>query len=202
MSYKKPIVIILHWWEWKPDSNWFMNTKISLENMWYDVVVPQLPNTNTPNLEEQLSFLYQFVDKLNKDSIIIWHSLWGQLALFFVSTLNKKIKSVIIVSPTYSWVADDMWITSREKLNYNEKAFIKYTSTEINFKKVSENTDFQVLHISKNDPYIAFDKVKKYYKKLPYLITYEYSDKKHFNWTFWIFELPEVLEDIIDLKKT
>jgi hypothetical protein len=70
---------------------------------------------------------------------------------------------------------------STRQLNDSEKAFIKYTDSKMNFNKVIENTDSQILHISEDDPYISFDIVKKYYSKIKKLKIHTYKDKNHFN---------------------
>lgn len=191
----KPIVLILHCWEWKPEDNWYNSVKLLLEKLWYKVIIPILPNTYTPNLDEQLLSLKPFKDSLNEDSIVIWHSLWWQLASFFVSSLDKKIKSIIMVAPTYPWVANDMKISTRQ-LNDSEKAFIKYTDSKVDFSKIIQNTDFQIIHISEDDPYIIFDTVKMYYSDIKNLKIHTYKNKNHFNWTSWIFNFPEILIDI------
>ncbi len=152
---KKPTVLILHGWEGKSDSNWFMSTKETLEQIGYEVIVPDLPNSNTPNIEEQLTFLGQFLSRIDERSIIIGHSLGGQLATKFVELLDKKIKALVLVAPTYPGVAENMGITERT-LNDNEKSFVSYVENTILFEKVIQNSILQVLHISENDPYIDF----------------------------------------------
>lgn len=185
----KPFVLILHWWEWKPESNWFMNTKKSLESMWYEVEVPQLPNADIPNIEEQLCFLEQFKEKLSDKSIIIWHSLGWQLASIFVSKLNKKIKSLIIVAPTYKRFTDKIFWNNELKLW--ERALKVYSSNNISFENLLKNSQNQILHISKDDPYINFEEVKNYYKDIKGIKIYE--NKKH----FIAPKFDEILKNII-----
>lgn len=132
-----------------------MSAKETLEQIGYEVIVPDLPNSNTPNLDEQLAFLGQFASRLDEQSMVIGHSLGGQLAAKFVESLDKRIKTLVMVAPTYPGVADNMSITQRA-LNEREKAFIPYTNNEIDFEKVTQNSDLQILHISENDPYIDF----------------------------------------------
>lgn len=90
-----------------------MSAKETLEQIGYEVIVPDLPNSNTPNLDEQLAFLEQFISRLDEQSIIIGHSLSGQLAAKFTESFDKKIKALIMVAPTYPGVADDMRITEK-----------------------------------------------------------------------------------------
>lgn len=78
-----------------------MSAKQSLEQLGYDVVVPDLPHSDIPNLEEQLTFLSQFVPHLDEQSIVIGHSLGGQLAAKFVESLTIHIQALVMVAPTY-----------------------------------------------------------------------------------------------------
>lgn len=192
----KPVALILHGWEGKAESNWFMSTKKSLEEIGYEVIVPNLPNPNTPNLNEQLTYLAQFKTRLTDQSVIIGHSLGGQLAAKFIETLDNKINTLILVAPTYPGVADDMGITDRI-LNENEKAFIPYTQQGVDFEKVSQNTRFQHLHISQNDPYIALNAVKEYYRNIPELRVTTYENKGHFNEDSGVTRLPEIIDGIM-----
>jgi pimeloyl-ACP methyl ester carboxylesterase len=82
-----------------------------------------------PDLERQLAFLEQYRDKLNEQSIIIWHSMWGFLGMHFVERLGKKINKLICVAPVFNWLIDhvdwsqratgwDIWAASMRE-NYN-----------------------------------------------------------------------------------
>lgn len=71
----KPVALILHGWGGNSQNGWKPWLKNELEKMGYDVIVPDLPNTWEPNLDEQLKFLGQYKNTISKDSIIIGHSI-------------------------------------------------------------------------------------------------------------------------------
>ncbi len=154
-----------------------MSTKETLEQIGYEVIVPDLPNSNTPNIEEQLTFLGQFLSRIDERSIIIGHSLGGQLATKFVELLDKKIKALVLVAPTYPGVAENMGIATRPSQNQNEIAFSQYVSEEASFSQVSKNTKKVSIHLSKNDPYISYEQAKKYYGNIADIEIREYKDK-------------------------
>jgi hypothetical protein len=45
--------------------------KEELENRGYNVIVPDLPDSDYPNLQKQLKFLEQYKSELDENSIII-----------------------------------------------------------------------------------------------------------------------------------
>jgi hypothetical protein len=41
--------------------------------------------------------------------------------------------------------------------------------------------------------------VKKYYSKIKKLKIHTYKDKNHFNWSSWMFDFPEILDDVYEI---
>src|SRR3990167_4408055 len=58
LCYNCPMknVVIFYGYSETPQSFWYPYVKKTLENKGYKVVIPKLPNTNDPKLDEQLEF--------------------------------------------------------------------------------------------------------------------------------------------------
>ena len=84
-------------------SYWHPYIRVNLEKEDYDVIIPNLPNTDTPKLDETLEFVDKNVS-IQDDSIFIWHSSWCPLILSLLEKLNVNVKRVILVA----WFCDTL----------------------------------------------------------------------------------------------
>jgi predicted alpha/beta hydrolase family esterase len=107
--------IILHAMEDGPENHWYPWLKAQLEKRGYTVWVPQLPDTNNPQLAKQLPFVLEN-GEFSEETIIVGHSAGASLALAVLESLQVKVKQAIlvagfsfypggdgIVKPAYDW---------------------------------------------------------------------------------------------------
>jgi len=93
--------LILHGTDASPKSNWFMWLKGKLIGMGYEVWLPQLPDSEMPNVKTYNKYLLsnpKFI--FDKDTIIIGHSSGSVESLSLLQNLPKSsvIKAAILVS--------------------------------------------------------------------------------------------------------
>ena len=187
------IALLLHWWGWKSNGNWFPWLEKELNKKFLDVYTPNLPHTNHPVLEEQNDYLNVYFSSFKKWGYIISHSLWCQLAMKFIEENNIKDSIIIMVAPAYPWLALEMW---NEILWDAYSALDEYYNTEMDFKKINKlNNSFHVF-LSDNDPYINMENAKKYFKQIKTVKYREFKNKVDFYEGAWIIELEEILEYI------
>jgi predicted alpha/beta hydrolase family esterase len=110
-------IIIFHGTGGFPDENWFPwlkkelesencnvkvpkfpNSKKLLATACIKVVVPQFPAPETPILDSWLNKLEEYKELINKDTILIGHSLGGLFLVRVLEKLNKPVKAAIFVS--------------------------------------------------------------------------------------------------------
>lgn len=181
--------LLLHW-RWG-DSNqiWFPWLKKELEELWFEVIIPDLLNTNLPVFEEQFKNIKQYSSLWEWD-IIIWHSLGCQLALQFIEKyLLSKIK-VIFVAPSYPNLANELW---EEFLWDNFNILSKYFNISNSFKKLN---NIYFIFLSDNDNYINQLSAQNYYNQLENVSFRFFKNMWHFNLQSNVFNLPEILEYI------
>jgi len=174
---KKVLFVHGWWWDWK--ENWFLWLKKELENKWFQVFNPELPNSNNPKIDEQLSFLTNFYEDLEWVNYIVWHSLGCQLSIYLIEKLNLSWLKCIFVWPTYKGIAEELWEEVYWKSYLNLK---KYFARKIYYKVLWNKYD---IFLSKNDPYINMERAKKYYSKLKNVTFTSFEDKWHFNEKAW-----------------
>lgn len=107
--------IILHGTGDTNQSYWFPYVKKELEKKGYEVWLPQLPNSNKPNLKDWLSFVLRN-GKFNQDTVIVGHSAGAQLILSILE--KRKIKQAILVSGYPISLCKTSKTKERKKLNW------------------------------------------------------------------------------------
>jgi len=136
-------VIIIHCWEGYPNYCWYPNAKKELEDKGYEVIVPEMTETNLPKFNDWLSELRKVVGKPNKDLYLIGHSLGCITILRYLEGLkeDEKIGGVILVAGF------------TDNLDFKEiKSFFE---APIDFEKIKNHcSNFVAIH-SDNDPYVS-----------------------------------------------
>ena len=92
--------VLLHGWEGSPELNWFPWLKEELEKLGHEAKVPLLPNSNSPKMDEWLSFLNNFLDEEKEPIVMVGHSLGAVLILRYLEQQRKKplVKIAILVA--------------------------------------------------------------------------------------------------------
>lgn len=189
----KKTVLVLHWWGWSSKKWWNSWLKEELENRGYNVIVPDLPDSDYPNLQKQLKFLEQYKSELDENSIIIWHSFWAFLANHFINSLDHNIFKLIHIG----------WVYSKDLLNNTD--FKDFKWAEDFYKSLNNDFDLDVIknkviyfksYLSRNDSLIPFISTHDYYKKNNIDLRI-FEDKWHFNESSNIFKFPELLGEIL-----
>jgi hypothetical protein len=171
-------VLILPGWFCDSNSNWYPWLKTELENKEYKVLLPQLPtmDTDLPDMEKLLEFVKNNFE-INKETIIIGHSLGAVLALRLAE--KYKFKKIISIS---GWDFDDL--TPEHQ---------KFWPNKINHQLIKENVKDIVCMTSDNDPYFSVFQTQEMAKRLnaKFLLI---KNAGHFTNEFHITEIPEILE--------
>lgn len=130
------------------DYFWFADTRRCLENHGYQVLWPQLPNPDRPNLKDSLLFLEEHNNQFSfdKDNIVIGHSSACPLILTWLQYFKTQIGQVILVSGFYQPIDDKGFSEQMLQSEEYDWAAIKAATKEI------------ILINSDNDPWKCDDK--------------------------------------------
>lgn len=88
--------LILHGTSGTPESFWQPSIKHFLESIGYQVHVPQLPDTDYPDLEKWLPVALDF--GFNEESILIGHSAGGPLVLSVLERISVQVHKAVLVA--------------------------------------------------------------------------------------------------------
>jgi len=137
--------VLLHGYTGSPEANFFPWLKKELEDKGYKVDVPRLPNSENPNIIEQINYVLKNC-KFNENTILLGHSLGSVVALKVIEKLKKPIKKSIFVAG-FSKPNKD-----------NPKAFEKTFDGKFDFEKIKENSGEVLILRAENDSIISHDR--------------------------------------------
>jgi predicted alpha/beta hydrolase family esterase len=180
--------ILLHGWGWNSENNWFPWAQEELKNRWFEVFAPNLPNSYQPILSEQLESISETLKDFKHWDIIIGHSLWCQLALHAIHSLDMSGVKAIFVGPSYPGTTEEIW---RDLVWDSYEKLVNYNNETLEFQDFWNE---YIICLSQNDEYINLEHAEEYYCLLEDVELLEFKDKGHFNNAAKVFELPEILE--------
>ena len=185
--------LLLHGWEGTSQSHWFPWLKSELEKKWYKVVVPNLPDTDTPIVENQVDFLKNLSELQGfwKGDVLIAHSLGSQVWLQYIQDNNITEIDVIFVAPSYNNLADELW---EDRLDSSFFTMSNAFNVQSDFRLLKKQKNNYTVLLSDNDPYINSFSAREYYGQLDNIIFVEMEWKGHFSSDIWLLEFSELLE--------
>ena len=189
--------LLLHWLGWRSNGSWFPWLQTELNSRLFDVYTPNLPSSDNPILEQQKEYIDIYAPDFNEWWYIIGHSLWAQLAMNFVEENEIKNSTIILVGPSYPWLAEEL---GREVFGESYDYLERYYDTKIDFEKMNNLGNMVVVFLSDDDPFINLENAKEYYSHLKNIEIKEFQNKGHFNTGAWVTELKEIL-DYIESEK-
>lgn len=155
-------LLILHGSYGNPDKNWYHYIKKHAEQKGFNVVIPQLPHTDNPSLEET----YQFIINqgvINSETVLIGHSSGATLILGLLQKLPKDVivsKSILVAGLVDSKLTDELFKVV-PKAHYN-KLFPK----QWDWEKIKKNCHQFIIFHAPNDPYVQMRHAKELKEKL------------------------------------
>ena len=183
-------VIIVHGWSGSPNTDFLPWAKEGLERKGYQVIVPAMPDTDTPKIENWVPYLKEVVGKVSREDILIGHSIGCQTILRFLEQLpeNERVGKVILVAGFGPYLKGQ---TEEEQLIAQP-----WLDAPLDLNKVRTKADSFIAIFSDNDPFVPLEENKKLFEeKLGAKIFIE-KGKGHFN------EMPkERPETLIDQFK-
>jgi|SRR3989338_2445717 len=180
-------VFIIHGWGGNPNKDWIPWAKSAIENKGYEVIAPQMPDTDNPQITPWIDTLKKSVDKPRMDDIFIGHSIGCQTILRFLEGLleDQKVDKVIMVAPWFTLTNledDEAW-----------KIADPWLKTQIDFTKVKPKANSFIAIFSDNDQWVPLKENRTMFEeRLNPKITLLHN-KGHFSEEEGVSELPEIL---------
>lgn len=182
-------VILVHGWGGYVEEGWFPWLTTSLEKEGFEVVVPEMPDTDHPKIDQWVNYLQKTVEHFDRDTYFVGHSIGCQAILRFLEkSKGGKSGGVIMVAP---WMELFKLETDEE-----EEIAMKWRETPIDFEEVKKKAERFFAIFSDNDPCVPLGvNLEIFANKLSAEILIEKS-KGHFSGDDGIYKLPTVLDII------
>src|SRR3989344_3192006 len=102
MSQKR--VFIIHSWGSTPHEPLYKWLKSELEKKGFEVVVPEMPEPEKPEIEAWVSKLGEIIGASDKDTILVGHSIGCQTILRYLEKLQPRalVGGVVLIAPWFS----------------------------------------------------------------------------------------------------
>jgi len=159
----------------------YLDWKYSLQNELgenFDIFLPQMPDKTNARYEEWKIWFERILPLLDKEIILIGHSLGGIFLAKYLSenSVTNKIKATILVAAPFDGEG------SEESL-----ASFKLSSS---LSKFAEQGGKIYLIQIKDDPHMSLAQLERYKKALPLAETMVFENRGHFNQE----SFPEIIE--------
>ena len=149
-----PNALILHGTSGSPQENWFQWLKQQLENRGWTVWIPELPNSEAPNMRAYLNYLQNSNWEFSKDSIIIGHSSGAVAILGLLQNIATDLK------------IDSCYLVGAFKNDLGWDSLRNLFQTPFDYEHIKTKARQITLIHSDDDPYCPLEHAKYLSQKL------------------------------------
>ncbi len=188
-------VFIVHRWDGIPQSDWYKPVAGELRQKGFQVLIPEMPNTSKPEIDAWVSHLSKAVEKLDKNTYFIGHSVGCQTIMRYLEKAPQeaRIGGCVFVAGWFN-------LTNLENEDV-EKIIQPWIKNKINLQKVKEHINKTTVILSSNEPYGFVEENAEIFKeKLGANIIIE-KNKGHFTEYDGVTEMPAVVRELIKMVK-
>lgn len=189
-------VIIVHRWDGSPTADWYPWIKKMLEERNFDVIIPEMPNTERPHISEWVPYLSDIVGEINENTYFIGHSVGCQTIMRYLETLEEGALA------GGAFFAAGWFHIIESSLESNEEKEIaeEWTGTPINLELVKKHLKTSVALFSDNDPYVPLSDSKIFENELGSKII-THPKRGHFTSYDGVSELHVALNEILKMAR-
>ena len=179
-------VFIFHGTEGYPEENWFPWLKEKLEAKGCNVIVPQFstPLVVPAKIIEWFDVLKNYEQYINKDAILVGHSLGGVFALRVLEQLKHPVKGVFLTGTP---------IGVKPILNYDRDS--SFSGFDFDWESIKTKAKHFDVFQSDDDPYVSLGNGEQLAKELGVKLTF-IPNAGHFNKKAGYLSFPDLLTKI------
>ncbi|MSR78626.1 MAG: serine hydrolase family protein [Candidatus Taylorbacteria bacterium] len=180
-------VFLIHGWEGTPDNHWFPWLSWELKARGFEVHSLTMPHADNPKVSEWLAEMKSVIERPNKDTFIVGHSLGCVAIVRYIEQLPKtaRVGGCVFVAGFLS------------ELNISEIS--EFTSTSLDVEKAKMHGAKFVNIFSDNDEYVSIVKSLEFQKAFGAKGVLE-RGRGHFTKREGVDALPSVFKALIDMS--
>ena len=186
-------LILVHGWGGGPEGGWFDWLKENLDKKEWEVIAPQMPDTENPKIDAWISKLQEVAGDVDKNTYFIGGSIGCQAIMRYLEKLtkSKKVGGVIFVAGWFN-LKETAYEEEEEK-----EIGRPWIETPIDFDKIKRHTDKFIGIFSDDDPCVPIADKKLFEERLG-AKTIILKNRGHFDNTI---EFPELLNKLLEISK-
>src|SRR3989338_2565565 len=157
---KKRVFIINGWWD-DSNSGWIPWLKKELEPRGFEVITPDMPNTERPEISAWVDCLTNAVGETDGNTYFVGHSIACQTIMRYLENLpdSGKVGGCVFVAPWFNLI--------EENLDDEEKTIARpWLDTLIDTGKVKNHCDNFAAIFSDNDDFVPLSDKELFERKL------------------------------------
>jgi len=151
-------VFIIHRWSGGPEDDWRLWLKNELQKLGYEVLVPNMPDIDTPVIKKWVGKLSEVVGLPDSKTYFVGHSIGCQAIMRYLETIDASVGGAVFVA---GWFG----LKNLEDKETEEIAE-PWIETPINLEKVKSVLPKATLIISEDDPFDCFEENKTKFAKI------------------------------------
>jgi predicted alpha/beta hydrolase family esterase len=182
--------VIIHGTGGSPQGNWFPWLKSELSKLHLSVLVPQFPVGEQQSLDNWMSEFQKWESSVDKETIMIGHSLGPAFILNFLEKSGHTIAAAFLVAPFVGSLGN-------KKFDSLIKTF---TERDFAWDKIKQHCEKFFIYSSDNDPYVPLEKGEFLSAKLGAKFKIIHGGG-HLNTEFGYVQFDILLDDIKALLK-
>ena len=187
-------VLIIHGWGGSPNEPMLQWLKAKIEENGLEAVLPEMPDTENPVIEDWVKKLKDVVEDPDKDTILVGHSIGCQTILRYLEKLHptKRVGGVVFMAPWFTLTnleSEEGWEIMKPWLNIP----IRETDAAKHMPKM-------VAIFSDNDPFVPKENIEFFRRRFPDAKIIIEHQKGHFTEEDGVKSLQSALEAILENK--
>ena len=186
-------VLIIHGWGGSPSEPMLQWLKTKIEENGLEAVLPEMPDTENPVIEDWVKKLEEVIGNPDKNTILVGHSIGCQAILRYLEKLHpaKRVGGVVFIAPWFTLSnleSDEGWEIMKPWLNVSIKD-----------ADVIKHIPKMVAIFSDNDPFVPAENAELFKGRFNAKIIIEHQ-KGHFTEEDGVKSLPSALKAILEGK--
>jgi hypothetical protein len=185
-------VIIIHGWGGSSKEPLLQWLKTELEDRGLEVILPGMPDTENPIIENWVKKLEEIIEDPDRDTILVGHSIGCQTILRYLEKLHpaKRIGGVVFIAP---------WFTLSNLNDEEQKIAKPWLDIPIREKDVVKHARIIAI-FSDNDPLVPRENTEFFERRFPKAKIITEHQKGHFTERDGVGSLPSALEAILTMN--
>jgi len=184
-------VFIIHGWGGHSQEGWLAWLGDQLRSRDFEVRVPDMPDTNAPQIEQWASYLEEIVGQPDDQTYFVGHSVGCQAILRYIASLEVVVGGMVLVAP---------WVRLPNLFEEEKEIAKPWLEEPIDFARIRSHGGTIVALMSDDDEDAPVEDADVFKKELNATVMV-LSGRGHFTEGDGAWQLPEALDAVLEVSQ-